>query len=485
MQEPEQKSEGGMPVSLAAGVMMVLGAALLGHAWLSSGVNSAAPRNPGRASPTGPERPGPSDEPGAEWSAAVVGVPRPVTQRVMAEAKRLSATPSEVRLAALGPLAQGEAEAALARCLDDDFSHEAPPDRHPHGSGGAPRYHDLGFIVPSQLDGPSRQKVQAMVDGGPACALVVTSKGPVVLRKMVAYPAGGSDAVRGVARRLLALAAVRQLAEQTLPAAMAANGFTPPVSARSAVPEGMVAINGGVYWIGSTEEQIDERLRVFARYTATFVPRHDGRRQFEDQVRRPVRLEGFWLDRREVTVGRYGRFCQDSGYRAGPCAGEKASKPGPSDELPVVKVNLADAIAFCAFYRMRLPSAHEWEAAARGKAGRRFPWGASFPDRTRANFCDRRCTRPWAHPDIDDGHAGVAPVGSYPAGATPEGALDLSGNVREWTSTLQPDGRVLVKGGGFHNAVDDMLPADVRANRWQDRLPDVGFRCARDRDGDR
>ena len=73
-------------------------------------------------------------------------------------------------------------------------------------------------------------------------------------------------------------------------------------------------------------------------------------------------------------------------------------------------------------------------------------------------------------------------MGSYPAGATPEGVLDLAGNAREWTATLTEDGKAWVKGGGFRNAYDDMISADVRVQEWDRRSPDVGFRCVSDGD---
>ena len=60
--------------------------------------------------------------------------------------------------------------------------------------------------------------------------------------------------------------------------------------------------------------------------------------------------------------------------------------------------------------------------------------------------------------------------------------LDLSGNVREWTLTLTEDGKAWIKGGGFNNAYDDLIPADVRVQEWNRRSPDVGFRCVYDAD---
>jgi formylglycine-generating enzyme required for sulfatase activity len=112
--------------------------------------------------------------------------------------------------------------------------------------------------------------------------------------------------------------------------------------------------------------------------------------------------------------------------------------PWADHSHPVVYVNSTDAIAFCQWLsardgrKYRLPTEAEWEYAARGTDNRVFPWGDRLDAGDYANFADRRTTFAWRDPNIDDGWAETAPVGSYPRGASPFGIEDLSGNVFEW-----------------------------------------------------
>ncbi len=148
---------------------------------------------------------------------------------------------------------------------------------------------------------------------------------------------------------------------------------------------------------------------------------------------------------------------------------------------PVVQVSARDAAAFCAWHGLRLPSEAEWEFAARGAAGRRYPWGMSPPGtqtERRANFGTVECCAP----DAADGYWRTAPVGRYSLGASPFGILDMAGNVWEWTASRFP-GRpqlVVLRGGGWGNNPYCLRTAYRHGNPPDIGLDMVGFRCAGD-----
>jgi formylglycine-generating enzyme required for sulfatase activity len=176
---------------------------------------------------------------------------------------------------------------------------------------------------------------------------------------------------------------------------------------------------------------------------------------------RNAEVAAFSLDATEVTLERW-----DHCARAGACRKLEEQEPG----VPVRAVEPKEAEAFCRFEGGRLPTSDEWLFAAMGPDGRRFPWGATGLVCRRAAFglVDGPCARGTAGPEL---------AGSRLDGATPEGALDLAGNVAEWT--MENAGRYVARGGSYRSRTAlelkswsfEVVPA---------KAPNVGFRCAYD-----
>ena len=138
-----------------------------------------------------------------------------------------------------------------------------------------------------------------------------------------------------------------------------------------------------------------------------------------------VSLPAFYIDRYEVTNLQYKKFI-DASNRRSPSYFRNRTYPEGKADHPVTYVSWHDADAYCTWAGKRLPTDQEWEKAARGTQGNIFPWGNEF-DINRANTPMR-----WQALKKD---GDTTPVGSFPAGASPYGLQDMSGNVWEWTSS--------------------------------------------------
>jgi serine/threonine-protein kinase len=198
----------------------------------------------------------------------------------------------------------------------------------------------------------------------------------------------------------------------------------------------------------------------------------------------PVRtrdLDAYYIDQTEVTNAQYQKCVADGACDppAGASSNTQNEYYGNSqyEDYPVIYVSWHDAQAYCEWAERRLPTEAEWEKAARGEKGLTFPWGKAFV-RNRLNFCDVNCVSTWNNPNYDDGYKETAPVGSYPAGASPYGVLDMSGNVWEWVADRYGGDRGL-RGGSWYSA-GNFTRAAGRSGKPPDRKSgDIGFRCAR------
>jgi formylglycine-generating enzyme required for sulfatase activity len=210
-----------------------------------------------------------------------------------------------------------------------------------------------------------------------------------------------------------------------------------------------------------------------------------------------VMLSAYAIDRTEITVAAY-RRCVDIGRCAEPpyaAGGQRFDRP----DYPVTLVTWSDADAYCRFLGGRLPTEAEWERAARGRAGRTFPWGDLYNERLSnhgALGLDNGALG-LENTDDSDGFLELAPVGSFPAGRTPDGIDDLAGNVEEWVadaiddvfnarypavSEVNPKGAAVglfraVRGGSFQAGAAWVRGATRSFRPGTERQPYRGFRC--------
>ncbi|MCE9554179.1 MAG: formylglycine-generating enzyme family protein [Planctomycetes bacterium] len=255
-----------------------------------------------------------------------------------------------------------------------------------------------------------------------------------------------------------------------------------PTAGAAKVPSGMVAISGG-----TVELKIEMRARECGFYESMPGPNHKlgGGNNTEIFPRRVV-FKPYAIDETPVTNAQFAEFIKASGYA--PKQPDKflhhwrdGRPPAGKGDHPVVYVDLDDARAYARWAGKRLPTEEEWQYAAQGTDGRRYPWGnAMQPD----------CAN-------DGKTSGTTPVKAFPKGRSPFGCYDMCGNVWQWTESERTDGRTrfcMIRGGSYFTArgsnwyVDGGLrPAGfttkfLLCSPSLDRCGTVGFRCVVDLD---
>lgn len=197
-----------------------------------------------------------------------------------------------------------------------------------------------------------------------------------------------------------------------------------------------------------------------------------------NRPQRRVYLDAYAIQKTEVTRGEYTEFIHSTGYNA---QGWQSGTPESTMDLPMTNTLWQDAAAYCEWLGMRLPTEAEWEKAARGVDGRRYPWGETW-DPKNANTGERESVR-------------AEPVGSFPLGASPYGLLDMCGNAAEWVADAYA--RDYYQEAPNHNPTgpDQVLDHVIRGGSYDDPPewtttyfrnsshsahpnPRVGFRCA-------
>ncbi len=264
----------------------------------------------------------------------------------------------------------------------------------------------------------------------------------------------------------------------SMPSAGVRNAAPAPTASGTVSPEDMVVVPAGPFTMGCIVGRDDE------------CSRHE-RPQHE------VELDTFFIDRTEVTVDDY-RRCHDAGGCSTSGLGSQIDAGGLKvdcnwdkgrGEHPINCIDWAQASAYCAWSGKRLPSEAEWEKAARGTDQRIYPWGSEAPSPgTAANLRVVRDT-PKGAPSANS----TWPVGSFPAGGSLYGALDMVGNVWEWTAdwfdgaAYSATARRNPKGpptGTARVVRGDIDPGRMRVTQRNKlaptaRLGVLGFRCAR------
>lgn len=238
--------------------------------------------------------------------------------------------------------------------------------------------------------------------------------------------------------------------------------------------------------IGSTIiSEKDGMIMVYVPAGEFIMGSLDGESLYDERPQHTIYLNGFWIDKTEVTTAQYKR-CMEVGACTVPrglapwddCTIEVTGKL----DHPINCVDWNQATAYCSWADRRLPTEAEWEKAARGIDGRVYPWGDVW-NSGKLNSSDSAL-----HSTTD--------VGSFPTGASPYGALDMVGNVWEWVADWyndtyyatspreNPQGPIsgqfrVMRGGSWATGSYNIRTAIRLSNQPDFSVDEDGFRCAR------
>ncbi|MGA3040985.1 MAG: formylglycine-generating enzyme family protein [Bryobacteraceae bacterium] len=250
----------------------------------------------------------------------------------------------------------------------------------------------------------------------------------------------------------------------------------PPIGS----PPGMVHVPAGEFDFAVTGIEIEgsDWIGLDVQYPWEDAPRRGHRHRME--------MKSFYIDRFPVTNADFKKFLDAARYRPrddhnflkdwrdGKYADAWANKP-------VTWVSLEDARAYAAWAGKRLPHEWEWQYAAQGTDGRLYPWGNAWDERA--------APAPYKGRDLP----GPADVDAHPAGASPFGAMDMTGNVWQWTDEFVDEHTraAIVRGGGYYRPQGSTwyFPQAYKLNEHgkyllmapsKDRAGTLGFRCVMD-----
>jgi len=227
----------------------------------------------------------------------------------------------------------------------------------------------------------------------------------------------------------------------------------PPPPART---DDMVYIPAGTYIVGSSQAEIQQ---VSTQWDAKID-------MFTDELEKEqVTVSGFYIDTYEVTNAEYREFVEATRYPPPPHWSDGAYPVG-TDNYPVIFVSWEDAAAYAQWSGKRLPTAEEWEIAARGQDALTFPWGTSYArQKVNLNYTE----------------TGISPVGTSPEDVSEFGVYDMGGNVMEWTMTQYDNSRdfFVVKGGSWVSEPFVARGANRTPSHVEYRLDHLGFRCVK------